>query len=391
VRCGRNDIKRAIGIVAIVVTAGALWLLWPRERAPAPVEETLSVMEIMAGADTAGFARAVSPRPFDFPADHGPHPLFRTEWWYYTGNLASADGERFGFQLTFFRSALAPTIPEGPSAWRTNQIYMAHFGLTDARRNDFRAWERFGRAANGLAGARAVPFRVWLDDWYAEAVDAADSSAVPAMRLYAGEGGWTVDVRVVAEKGPILQGEDGLSQKGSGVGNASYYYSLTRMSARGAVRVAGRDVPVTGTVWMDREWSTSALEPGQAGWDWFALQLSDGTELMYYRVRRDDGSTDPRSRGSFVDGRGAKTGLNPSELRLDVLDRWNSPRGGDYPSRWHVVVDTVDLDVEVVPLLADQELDLSFRYWEGAVRVFGTRTGERVTGVGYVELTGYAQ
>jgi len=375
-------------------------------------EETLSVNEFLAGADTTGFARAAAPRRFVFPSDHGPHPAFKTEWWYYTGNLESDSGEPFGFQLTFFRSALAP--PEfvstaggspgarraamdptnetpAPSAWRTNEIYMAHFGFSDGARGDFFAFERFGRAANGLAGARAEPFRVWLDDWFATSSDGGGNGAVPPMRLYAAGEGAAIDLRVVSVKQPVLQGTEGLSQKGSSPGNASYYYSLTRMTAEGIVRVDDGDVPVTGTVWMDREWSTSALENNQVGWDWFALQLSDTTELMYYQLRRSDGSSDPNSRGAYVGRGGAKTDIRPADLDVEVIEQWRSPRGGTYPSGWRLRLGAEKLDLTITPLIVDQELDVSFRYWEGAVRVTGTRRGRNLTGVGYVELTGYAE
>jgi predicted secreted hydrolase len=395
----------------VVVVAAAF--LWPRDKqtGPSGPDETLSVNEFLAGADTTGFARAVSPRQFVFPLDHGPHPAFKTEWWYYTGNLESDTGEPFGFQLTFFRSALAPPgsvtaagTPDGagpaagqttaspaPSAWRANEIYMAHFGLSDGARGDFFAYERFGRAANELAGARAKPFRVWLDDWYAKSFDGEGDTFVPPMRLYAEGEDAAIDLKIVSVKPPVLQGTEGLSPKGNSPGNASYYYSLTRMTAEGLVRIDDKDIPVTGSVWMDREWSTSALEKNQVGWDWFAFQLSDTTELMYYQLRRSDGSSDPNSRGSFVNRDGVKKDIHPENIELEILDRWESPRGGSYPSRWRLRLDAERLDLTITPLVADQELDVSFRYWEGAVRVRGTRDGRALAGVGYVEMTGYAE
>jgi predicted secreted hydrolase len=267
---------------------------------------------------------------------------------------------------------------------------MGHYALTDVSRERFYAFERFGRAAKGLAGARAEPFRVWLDDWGAEAGGEQNSGDVPLMHLFAGEAGVAIDLRVVNEKSPVLQGADGLSQKGERAGNASYYYSLTRMRAEGTVQLSGGEVPVKGTVWMDREWSTSALEEGQVGWDWFSLQLSDSTELMVYRLRREGGATDRMSKGSIVDARGAKTNLSSEDVGIETLGRWGSPRGGEYPSRWRLTAERVGLDLGITPLVADQELDVSFRYWEGAIRVSGTRAGRPVTGFGYVELTGYA-
>lgn len=360
--------------------AAALALLAACGREEPTREAPLALQSVLAG-DSAGFARAVAPRTFHFPDDHGPHPAFRTEWWYYTGNLRSAAGERYGFQLTFFRSALSPDSVRGTSPWRTRQAWMAHFALTDAARSKFRAFERFSRGAVGLAGARAEPYRVWLYDWEAAG---RGTDATPVMTLRAGAEGAAIDLVLEPAKPPVLQGDAGLSRKGSRPGNASYYYSLTRMRARGVVRSGSDSVRVEGAAWMDREWSTSVLEEGQVGWDWFALQLDDSTDVMVYHIRRRGGETDPRSRGVVVDARGNKTDLPPGGFDLEVLDRWRSPSGTVYPSSWRLAVPSAGIDVAVEPLLDDQELNLSFRYWEGAVRVRGTHAG-----YGYVELTGY--
>lgn len=350
---------------------------------PGPARATLSVAEAMAG-DTAGFARAAEPRSFTFPADHGPHPGFRTEWWYYTGNLTAADGRDFGFQLTFFRSALRPDTSGIESAWATRQAYMGHFALTDVTDERFYAFERFDRGALGLAGAEGEPMRVWVGGWE------ASSAAGATFRIGAGEAGVGIDLVVEALKPVVLQGAEGLSQKGPEAGNASYYYSFTRMAAEGTVTVDGADVPVRGLAWLDREWSTSALSPGLAGWDWFALQLDDGSELMVYRLREDDGGTAPFSAGTFVRGDGSVVRLSADDFELVETGGWSSPRGGRYPSGWRVRVPSLDLDLAVTPRLRDQELALAFRYWEGAVAIEGSRDGGTVTGRGYVELTGYA-
>jgi predicted secreted hydrolase len=347
----------------------------------------LEIGSVLSG-DTAGYARAVSPRQFRFPRDHGPHPSFRSEWWYFTGNVSAAGGERFGLQLTFFRSALSSRSPAGESPWRSRQVYMAHFALTDGARGRFHGFERFSRGAAGLAGAQAVPFRVWLEDW---AVSGAGPAAVPPMALTASQGNVAVDLRLEASKPPVLQGDGGLSRKGEGEGNASYYYSVTRMRAVGRVRVGGHQYDVSGTVWMDREWSTSVLEKEQVGWDWFALQLDDTTEVMVYHLRRRNGTPDPHSRGVVVDAQGRKVDLKPSQFQLEVLEHHRAPSGVRYPSQWRVRVPGLAIDVVVTPLVADQELDVSFRYWEGAVQVEGRRGARRVGGVGYVELTGYAK
>ena len=358
--------------------------------APDDVRASLAVSAALGGGDLAGYARALAPRPFVFPADAGPHPDFRTEWWYYTGNLETADGRHFGFQLTFFRTALAPPGAAAPraSAWAARQLYLAHFALTDTAGRRFHAWSRMGREALGLAGAQASPFRVWVDDWSAE----SESAGGLTVRLRAAETAAAIDLVLRSEKPLVLQGEHGLSRKGPEPGNASYYYSLSRMSARGTVRAGGEPIAVSGLAWMDREWSTSALGPGLVGWDWVALQLDDGRDLMVYRLRRRDGTADPRSAGAVIAADGAARPLGPEDAALAPLGHWTSPRSGvRYPSRWRLAVPAAGLDLQITPRLPDQELLVGTRYWEGAVRVEGTAAGRPVAGRGYVELVGYGE
>jgi predicted secreted hydrolase len=371
-----------------VLLLALLPLLGCRER-PAVPRASLSIVDTLRGADDRDYARALAPREFRFPADHGPHPDFRTEWWYYTGNLATAEGRRFGFQLTFFRSALAPEMPPRPSAWASRQAWLAHFALSDVAGGAFHSFERWSRGALGLAGARAAPFRVWVKDWSAEAAGTAEMET-PQMHLAASEGGLGIDLTLRPGKPPVLQGDRGLSRKGAEPGNASYYYSLTRMPTAGTVRLGNQQLPVTGASWMDREWSTSSLGSGEVGWDWFALQLSDGSDLMLYHLRRQDGTADPASSGTVIGPHGETRALGLAGFQLAAEGEWRSPRSGArYPAQWRIRIPSEGLDLAVRPRLADQELDVSFRYWEGAVAVTGTRHGGQVQGAGYVELTGY--
>ena len=351
---------------------------------------TLSVAEVMGEGGEAGFARAREPRPFRFPEDHGPHPEHRTEWWYITGNLEGPGNEPYGFQFTLFRSTLDPKPRESVSAWATNQVYMGHLALTDGASRTFRAFERFSRGGLGLAGAQARPFRVWLEDWVLEETGFSADAIFP-IRLEAGEGETKLSLLLTPAKPMVLQGEDGLSQKGSEPGNASYYYSYTRLETEGTVSVQGKEVPVRGLAWMDREWSTSALSQGQVGWDWFALQLSDGTDLMYYQLRLEDGTADPLSKGVLVDEAGGSRLLSSEMVDLTVQNRWRSSLDGtEYPSGWRLEIPDEGIDLQVTPLIPDQELELTFRYWEGSVTVRGTVDGRPVDGRGYVELTGYS-
>ena len=224
----------------------------------------VDVSGLLGSRPAPGFARATAPRAFSFPADHGPHPDFRSEWWYFTGNLAAADGRHFGFQLTFFRVALAPDAAPRASAWATDQAWMAHFTLTDTESGRFHAAERLGRGALSITGAQASPFRVWVDDW--QAMSRASTGLFP-LRLSASHGDVAVELELSATKPLVLQGRQGWDRKGPEAGNASYYYAYTRLAAQGHVRTRDGRFAVTGTAWMDREWSTSALGPDLVGWD----------------------------------------------------------------------------------------------------------------------------
>ncbi|MDZ7747911.1 MAG: lipocalin-like domain-containing protein [Halofilum sp. (in: g-proteobacteria)] len=369
---------RALAAVSI-----ALALAGCSDQPRAPDGAGIELTGALGGTAAEGFARATDPREFRFPYDHGPHPQYRNEWWYVTGNLRDERGRRYGFQLTFFRIGLAPGEAERPSRWATNHVWMAHFALTDVTGEAFHDHERLARGGDmALAGASREPVRVWLEDWTLE------RRADDTWRLEASADGQALALDLAPRKAPVLQGDAGLSQKSAAAGNASYYYSLTRIAADGTLALDGDARSVTGSAWMDREWSTSALGPDQRGWDWFALQLDDGTDVMFYRLRRADGGTDPHSAGVVVGPDGATRRLGRADFALDVLDRWTSPRGGSYPARWRIDVAGIDGRLTVEPVLADQELDGVVRYWEGAVDVL--RAGERV-GRGYVELTGYAE
>lgn len=356
-----------------------------QSRPPEAVSQTDISTALRTGAED-GFTRATRVRPFQFPRDHGPHPDFRTEWWYFTGNLETRRGRRFGYELALFRLGLKPRTPQRPSAWGANHIYMGHFALTDVANQRFHFFERFARGAAGLAGARAKPFAVWLEDWSVRALH--DSAS--RWELTASAEGLRVTLEVEPVKPVVPQGERGLSRKSAEPGNASYYYSITRLATQGRVTLGDETHVARGTSWLDREWSTSALGPEQAGWDWFGLQLEDNSELMFYRLRRRDGTTDPHSMGAYIDSNGRSTLLHHDDVGIEVLDYWSSPAGGRYPSRVRLTVIPAGADLEIKPVLKNQELDLSVRYWEGAVGVSGRRGDRAVNGWGYMELTGYA-
>jgi predicted secreted hydrolase len=378
----------------------------------APRTPELSLVETLGGLDTMGYARAVEARDFRFPDDHGPHEEFRTEWWYVTGNLTADDGRYFGFQFTVFRNALAPMAtartgpsPTGPSPtgssadhaspsrWATHQAYMGHFALTDVEGDAFHVAELVARGTPFVAGATASPFAVWIEDWRLSAEDSGGVATFP-MRLVAGADDASLDLTLEAGKPVVLQGDRGLSRKGSAAGNASYYYSHTRMPAGGKLVLGLDTLSVTGFAWLDREWSTSALDEGLVGWDWFALQLDDGWDMIVYQLRREDGSAAPASEGALIDGAGYRLPLTwGRDVIVEPAGTWISPLDGTvYPAGWRVRLPGRGWDLNVRPVISDQELRLAFRYWEGSVSIEGTGDGGRpVHGRGYVELTGYAR
>lgn len=394
---GRRGIRLPPSLISVALALSAVLLPSPR-TSPHGATPSGPRLELAPGPDLSAFARATEPRPFVLPKDHGPHFDYQTEWWYYTGNVAAADGRRFGFQLTFFRRGLSPGPPPEGLGLASNQVYFAHFAITDVAAGRHAATERFSRGAGGLAGASVLPFAVWLEDWRADSLN-ADGSAV-RVNAHDAASGLSLDLELQATKPLVAHGDRGLSPKSDEPGNASYYTGYTRMSARGRIgtaNIAGGspalpEVEVTGEAWFDHEWSTSALGAGAVGWDWFSLQLDDGRELMLFQIRREDGSTEPVSGGTLVETDGRTHRLSRDDIRVEVLRRWTSPdTGGTYPSRWRLTVPSEGLDLLVEPWLESQELRTSFVYWEGAVRVTGALAGRPVTGLGYVELTGYTR
>ena len=353
-------------------------------------EDISNFLGVMRGESEAGFARAFEPVEFQFPRDHGPHPRYKIEWWYYTGNLQTDGGRDFGYQLTFFRIALTPQISERPSNFATNQIYMAHFALTDAARGEFHSFERFSRGATGLAGAIGEPtYSVWLEDWSARETElgvvrlsAVDNQSDPRTAIY---------LTLRETRPTVLHGDRGLSQKGPEPGNANYYYSLVGLNTTGSVAIDGKKEAVSGVSWMDHEFGTSTLAEGVVGWDWFSIQLDNGAALMLYCFRRSDQSRDARTfEGTLAYPDGRQVAIRPGEFTLTVTREWKSPETGiTYPSGWRVALPKLNSQLYIEPLIPNQELHTQFTYWEGAVRVKGQIGGAPVSGWGYTELTGY--
>jgi predicted secreted hydrolase len=336
-----------------------------------------------------GFAVADGSRKLTFPQDFGAHPDFRTEWWYYTGNLDTPDGRHFGFELTVFRMGLLPPTVELPtdSGWYNHSLYFAHFAISDIAADHFYAYERYSRPgpAPGLAGARADPFRAWLEDW------SITGSTSGVYHLQAAQGDTTVDLTLTDEMGVVLQGDNGYSRKGQNTSNASYYYSQPRLRADGSLQVAGVPYQVSGLAWHDHEFGSGALEENQIGWDWFSLQFEDGSALMLFQIRQRDGSISASSGGTFISANGNPQHVQKTDFEIKVLNTWRSPHTqGLYPAAWEIRLDKPGCSLKVDPWMADQEVNFpSVTYWEGAVHFEGTCNSASVKGNGYVELTGY--
>lgn len=370
----------------------------PLIAAPEAFDKRSRLSELLGSERIEGYSIANVARKFHFPEDHGPHHNFRNEWWYLTGNLDGQRGQRFGYELTVFRFSLKPesradTSGQAGSNWQTNQVFIAHFAVTDVKNEQFHVEQRFSRGALGLAGAQTRPFKVWIENWSIKENQGSgiEADTTEDWQLSASGNDFALDLNLVADRPPVLHGAAGLSRKSEEEGNASYYYSLSRLISAGTLQIAGVTHPVSGISWLDREWSSSALAADQQGWDWFALQLSDGSDLMFYNIRKRDGSQDQYSAGTWVSPDGNVRHLNRDDVVITVTGQWQSPAGGTYPSRWDIHVPAIDLVLTVTPVITDQELITIVRYWEGSVDVEGRRNQHPIEGRGYVELTGYSQ
>jgi len=324
---------------------------------------------------------------YEFPREHFNHPEFQTEWWYYTGNLKSNDGHHFGFELTFFRQAVTRDLAK-TAAWDVKDVYFAHLALSDLDGGKFYHAERTNRSGPGIAGVDETRGRIWNGNWQIVLEN-------EAQRLRAIDERFQLHLSLRSEKPPVVHGKDGVSQKAEGAGHASHYISLTRLNTSGFIKLGEKKFEVTGASWMDHEFFTHQLTVEQTGWDWLSLQLEDNTELMLFHIRRRDGSIDPYSAGTYVDAQGRTTHLHASDFVLTPLGKtWKSPvTGAVYPMEWKLTIPRFGLELEAKTPLESQELTGKTRlvpnYWEGAVVLTGRRNAELISGVGYLEMTGY--
>jgi predicted secreted hydrolase len=322
---------------------------------------------------------------YQFPRDHFDHPDYQTEWWYYTGNLKSPDGHRFGFELTFFRQAVARDANASP--WHMHDLYMAHLALTDVSGHRFYHDERINRAGPGLAGIDEHTGLIWNGNWQSQISESRQS-------LRGLNETFGIDLVLTPSKPPVIHGREGISQKAQGAGHASHYISFTRLQTSGSIQVNGTTYQVQGSSWMDHEFFSESLDNNESGWDWLSLQLDDNTELMLYRLRHKDGSVDPYSSGSYIDAQGRCQFLSSSDFTMTPSGKiWTSPETkGSYPLQWHLAIPSLHVQLDISTPLATQELSGSIgpSYWEGVIDITGQSAGNALHGVGYLEMTGYA-
>lgn len=365
-------------LVVAVVCAIALQYVKPR-----PTTQPANPLGEFFNIQTEGFAPVEPGWKYVFPDDHGAHPVFQTDTWYFTGSLTTEQGRQFAFQMTFFRLALAPDKPSRESAWATNEIYRAHVAITDVDQKQFHAFERYSRAALDLAGAEQTPVRVWLENW--EMLMPDKSKANFHLRVV------TDDMRLTLNLESL---KSAVTNFDTGTSNPPFHaYWLPRLQASGALEVGADTFIVDGSATLSHVWGTGtvSLYRGQLAFNRFALQLDDNREILVFQLRRRDGSAEPINTGLLISHDGAVRRLRRHDLTLEVLDHWQSAEdGARYPSRWRLQIPAEGIQLDIIPLLEDQELNLSVRYWSGAARVTGKSKDQLVSGTGQVQLTAYA-
>jgi predicted secreted hydrolase len=379
--------KKLIFLILILVIVAGVYVFLGN-ISDSPESEYVSVASAMSAVADENYSRALEPREFIFPQDHGAHNDYKLEWWYFTGNLHSADGQSFGYQFTIFRNALSPDSVEINSSYSANQLYFAHFGLTDISSGKHYNFEKFARGDSKLAGAESNPLNIYIENWTIKAVYPDGDFKRPEFSINANTDVLKLNLKLIPQKNMVLHGDRGLSPKSLVPGNASYYYSYTRLKTDGVVTIDGQNYNVSGNSWMDREWSTSALSKGQTGWDWFSIQFDDNTELMYFRLRDSAGKTD-FAKGTYIMADGQYLALTDDEVFFKTNATNKLESGTVYPSKWQISIPKYEIDIQSQVRTKEQEMKLSVKYYEGSISITGTKGKKPLKGYGYVELTGY--
>ncbi len=359
------------------------------KRTDAYTQETASIGDFLQGSAEKTFAQVREIRTFKFPQDHGSHLEFESEWWYFTGNVFGSDKRRYGYQFTIFRRSTGASQAQLESNWASDQIYLAHIGITDAAGNRLLHAEKYGRGALDLSGSQAQPFRVWVEKWQVQGREGACEGCLD-LTIEAHSEEFSFHLHLQSEKPVVLQGEAGLSRKSSTTDSASYYYSLTRLATHGEMKINGQSVQVYGFSWMDHEWFSAVLSDDDAGWDWFSLQFENNREMMLFQVRKQDPNMPSFKYGILVSSDGTTEVLRPDEIEFKPQRTWQSDASqAQYPIGWSIMIPSRGLNLIVDAVVDNQERDGSFRYWEGMIDVTVTEGSNRFSGNGYLEMTGY--
>ncbi|MXZ79821.1 MAG: carotenoid 1,2-hydratase [Gammaproteobacteria bacterium] len=372
-------------MLCVLIAVWAISYRFTARDVQPPADPFLSEM-LSDKAEARHYDRAAPDVLIRFPADHGAHESFRHEWWYFTGNLRTRDDREFGYQLTFFRFA-HPRKPDIENAWNNSQTWLGHLAVSDIASGRFHTDQELSRQSLGLAGVEATPFRVWLHGWSATDFGHMDENGL-SLELFAEGDGFGIDLEVRSAGPPVLQGENGYSPKSHSGTPASHYYSYPAMTTSGQIQIGGMSHDVAGSTWMDREWSSGILQPGQSGWDWFALRLDDGSRIMAFQIRQEEG--EPYRHAVLIRPDSRKQHIEV--VAMKPVRRWRSPATGiEYPIGWELEFSAPDgsISIAVESLMPDQEVDLMFRYYEGAVGLTGLYGNLGISGRGYMEMTGY--
>ena len=376
--------RQMIIFVAVSILLGVLLLcagllLMPQHQVQ--VRQADLTLATLLNTNDSGFAEVKPDWSFRFPDDHSAHPDFRTETWYFNGSLQTSQKRSFGFQLTFFRLALTPHKPESDSAWASNQVYRAHFAISDQQRDKFYAHERFSREALGLAGAEVNPPTVWLENWH---MQVTGNPANPVFQLHVETEDTILDLKLNSRK-PIIT--DAVADNGN---QPFHAYLLPRLQAEGRLTIQDKSFPITGSTWLDHAWGLVPMGRGQLALNRFVIQLQDQQEILIFQLRRRDGSGQPLHSGLLIDSNGVVQKLQRRDIQLEARNEWYSQRSGvSYPLKWKLKLPADNLTLTLSPLIEDQELNLSLNYWAGAMQVNGEVAGKAVSGTGHIELTGY--
>jgi predicted secreted hydrolase len=383
----KKSVLAACLILILVAGLGALWWIGQGVSPPTENGSPRDALAAWLKETEQFFPREMKAKPFAFPRDHGPHPDAPLEAWEFSGTLATPEGRQFGFQWSLFRLGLRPDEPQRKSAWATREVYRGLFTVSDEADRRFHSFERFGRAALGLAGSEAVPQRIWLENWTMAVSQVPGGTAV--FDLSAASEDITLRLRLASIKTPVVPGDGGFL--GQGGNNRLRAYFLSRLQAKGSVEINRVSHAVTGQAWLTRTWGSALPPGGQTALNRYQIQLDDGREIVALQLHRRDDSAEPINSGFWIEKDGHTKLMERDDLKIEATGHWVSAKtGARYPVRWKILLPRERLELDLLPLLEGQEVKASQRTWSGSVRVTGKIDGsDSVSGSGFVDLSGY--